>query len=521
MSTSRRTKGSARLITTVSIAVMLLVGSTGLWLFQGGPGAAKSAEDQPVYTVQRGDLPITLRLKGEFQAEEAQDVRFEAQGRANITWLVEEGSRVKKGDKVVELDSTDLVKEIEQLETNVEKATAQLTVSKANEVISKLDAESKIRKAKMDLVMAQLELKKFQSESGTQDKEIRDAKLKIKQAQVKRDKAKSIDKNMPDLFKQGFVTEEEVAQSKLDVETAINALDTALLESKILKEYTHPMQDRKLKDNLARAEAELKRFVKVAERVKAQTEASRTNADQHYNRQVERLKDAKERLSKMTLFAPSDGIVIYGGSRRRWWQDEIKVGANAHRHQVLMRLPNLDTMQVVVKIHEADIGRIRVEKEKPQEVILTSDMRPGKQFKGFVHQIATLAQGERGREHVKRFTTTIRIEKRIPGVRPGMTAGVEILIAQLEDVVYVPIQAVQTYEGKSYCFLPAGDEPERREVVVGRSSIELAEIKQGLKEGERVLLAPPKLRPDVDSEDKTKTKRRSPYPARRRRPEAP
>jgi HlyD family secretion protein len=102
-----------------------------------------------------------------------------------------------------------------------------------------------------------------------------------------------------------------------------------------------------------------------------------------------------------------------------------------------------------------------------------------------------VAESERGREYVRRFASTIELDEQIPEIRPGMTAGVEILIAELKDVLFVPIQAVQTHRGSSYCFVLTDNQPERREVVAGHSSNELVEIKEGLHEGELVLLAPP------------------------------
>ncbi len=501
MISPRDDTASARIVVTLFTAVLMLLGSAGVWIFNGSEDSASPTTDEPLYPATRGDLPISLKLKGVFQAAEAEEVRFEAQGRANITWLIEEGARVKKGDKVVELDATNLLREIENLETTVENAKTQLAVAKANEVISRLESQSRIRKAEMDLEMAGLDLKRFQSKDGTREKEIRDAQLAIEQARVRLEKAESIHGNMPKLHKQGFVTKEEMAESALAVSTARNTLDTARLESKILKEYTHPMMERRLTNALAQAEAELKRYRMVDERVTAQAVAAKASAEQNHQRQVERLDGAKKRLTKMTLYAPGNGIVIYGGRQRRWWHDPIRVGSFAYRHQVLMQLPNLNTMQVVVHIHEADIGRVRADRDNPQRVKVTSDTLPGRQFSGYVRRMATVAESERGREYVRRFASTIELDEQIPEIRPGMTAGVEILIAELKDVLFVPIQAVQTHRGSSYCFVLTDNQPERREVVAGHSSNELVEIKEGLHEGELVLLAPPRIKPDSRSEN--------------------
>jgi HlyD family secretion protein len=179
---------------------------------------------------------------------------------------------------------------------------------------------------------------------------------------------------------------------------------------------------------------------------------------------------------------------VYGsGHRRRWRQeDPLKVGSTVYNNQVIMRLPNLNTMQVIAEIHEADINKVRVDEENPQRVFITSDNRPGEIFAGHVKAIDTLAQSHWYKESVKYFLVTIDLEKQIPDLRPGTTASVELFVRQIDDVLIVPIQAVDTVRGKSYCYMAGGGE--RREVAIGASSHTMVEIKSGLEEGETILL---------------------------------
>ncbi len=77
-------------------------------------------------------------------------------------------------------------------------------------------------------------------------------------------------------------------------------------------------------------------------------------------------------------------------------------------------------------------------------------------------------------------------------IKTGMSAKVEIIIDELQDVLIVPIQAVITQEGKKVCYCLKKNRPQKREVETGSFNNDFVEIKSGLVEGEKVLLNPPR-----------------------------
>ena len=77
------------------------------------------------------------------------------------------------------------------------------------------------------------------------------------------------------------------------------------------------------------------------------------------------------------------------------------------------------------------------------------------------------------------------------GAEPGMSAKVEILVNKLADCVYVPVQAIAPDGDKQVCYIGHGLKPERREVEIGEFNDEFIEVKNGIKEGERVMLRTP------------------------------
>ena len=489
MSGRAGTRGSAKLALTAGSALIVAAGGIGAWLFGNDTPSPKRAGAAPAYEVSRGDLHITLKRKGTFEAAQATSVKAVIRGSAKIEWLKEEGKTVKKDDILVELDKSDLEEQIEVYESQVVKAEANLLAAQTDEEITRLDSQSKIDAAKLDYDMAELEIEKF--EEGTKPKEVRDATIKIDQAKVQLLRVTTVDARMPKMLKQGFVTKEEVEQSRLDVLTAKNALGTAKLEGEILAKYTHPMQSERLAGNTKQAKSLWERYKQEAKRREANDQAVTAQRELELSRAKRQLKDSQKRLANMTIRAASNGIVVYGGGYRRRWrqQEELKVGSTAFNNQTLMRLPNLNTMQLICEIHEADINKIHVDEENPQEAVITIENMPGKAFPAYVKSVDTLAQSHWYKENVKFFLTTIGLKKQIPNLRPGTTATVEIFIGRIGNVLLVPVQSVTTARGKSYCYM-AGSE-KRREVVKGANNNAFVEIESGLKKGEVLLLERP------------------------------
>jgi hypothetical protein len=106
----------------------------------------------------------------------------------------------------------------------------------------------------------------------------------------------------------------------------------------------------------------------------------------------------------------------------------------------------------------------------------------------------------------KVYTTIVRLMENQPGLRPGITAQVEILINELDNVLTVPIETVLHFEGKPHVTVKKPDGSfERREVALGETSDNLVEVKNGLKSGELVVLNPVALLRDSEKRQMNRT----------------
>ncbi|MCB9876382.1 MAG: efflux RND transporter periplasmic adaptor subunit [Planctomycetes bacterium] len=129
--------------------------------------AACSADEQSskaetnLYTVVREDLPITVKENGELLAAKETMVRSEIEGQATIISLIPEGTRVNAGDKLAELDVSELVEKRANQEIAVEKARNALEQARTQQDILEKELLTKENTATSQLRIAQMELEKL------------------------------------------------------------------------------------------------------------------------------------------------------------------------------------------------------------------------------------------------------------------------------------------------------------------------------------------------------------------------
>jgi HlyD family secretion protein len=228
------------------------------------------------------------------------------------------------------------------------------------------------------------------------------------------------------------------------------------------------------------------------------------------------LNEAKENLSKTTISAPSDGTV----SKLSVEIGERVVGASQFSSGTeIMRIANMDNMEVNVEVNENDIVRVSV----GDTCIIEVDAYLDHKFKGLVSEIATSANTTgTSADQVTNFEVKIRILResyldmmkdsasRSP-FRPGMSATVDIQTEYVYNVLTVPIQAVTTRadttgvveqddantqaaaikaEVTEYVFLYDNGKAKMQAVKTGIQDNTYIEIKEGLEPGQEVITGP-------------------------------
>ncbi|MEE2889422.1 MAG: efflux RND transporter periplasmic adaptor subunit [Planctomycetota bacterium] len=210
--------------------------------------------------------------------------------------------------------------------------------------------------------------------------------------------------------------------------------------------------------------------------------------ERRLNESQEELEREQYDIERMTIVAPSEGVVFYGNPDRTW-EDDIRVGENVYFNRVILTLPDPSEMAVSINIHEADIDKIA----EGMSAVTRSDVQKDRVFHGEVIKIDSVANAGNRRwgDQIRRFKVEVSLQGNDLELKPGTSAEVEIHTGDLVDVLYVPLQAVHAEAGKYYCFLDKASGKEKTEVSVGRSNDSFLEIVDGLEEGQHVLLYKP------------------------------
>lgn len=443
-------------------------------------------EDPKIYTVKRISFPVVLKERGELKAKNNVEIRCELPGQSRIVSVVEEGTEVKKGSLLLELDSDQLEEEIRQEEIHQANATANYEAAiKEHEIL--LDQnQSDIAAAELRVRQAERDYEKYIK--GDYVKALKDAELDIERAVQVLSRKNSDLEDAQELHKRGYITQTDLENDRFEAYEAQVALDKARLAKHILETYTHPNDFEKRESEIQQAHDELERKQKSAlakaEKSSAELAAKQAELDLRTDR-VERL---HEQAKKTTIHAPTDGFVVYGSSSRRWWDNQrIETGAQVYQGQILLELPDPSVMQVSCRIHESKTEQIHY----GQSAVVEVEGITGVQFTGQVTKISALADS-RSRwlnPDLKEYTTDITLDQNHPNLKPGGTATCYIAVTHLDDVLAVPVQTVFARGPKRFVFVKNGSEVEPAEVELGMAGTEYVVVESGLEIGQEVLLS--------------------------------
>jgi multidrug resistance efflux pump len=266
-------------------------------------------------------------------------------------------------------------------------------------------------------------------------------------------------------------------------------------ELKLYIQYTFPKEAEQKLSDFENAVMSYQRQVKENVAEQAQEEARFSSAERKFNLEKVKLADVNQQIEFATIRAQRPGLVVYGAADqnssrwRRSSQEAIQEGATVTERQAILTIPDLREMAVKVNIHESAVQRVAV----GQRVRVLVDAFPDNPLTGTVSRVAVVADSANSfmNPDLKVYPTTINIDGTHEWLRPGMSAEVEILVDRLEDVVYVPVQAVTYYDDQRVVYVAGRGTPERRLIEVGSFSDSFIEVVSGLEEGEQVLLLPP------------------------------
>ena len=367
--------------------------------------------------VESGLFKHTVIESGVIESSQNIDIICNVKSRAGgvqIIWVIEEGTQVQKGDKLVELDTATLEDSLQQ---------QQLIMNRANS--TKISAAAAVRRA---------EIARQEYLEGTfkQNEQLIESNILI----AKQNQSTALDKAAfsERLAAKGFVTQQQLQADRFAVKRA--NLDMSLKENELrtLREITKQKM--------------LVGFDADIETAKASEQAEEKN----YVEEEKQLNEIKQQIENCIIYAPDDGQVVYANQQSSRGGSEfiVEAGATVRERQSIIKLPDPEQMQVKAKVNEGRIAFIK----KGQEVDIVVGALEGQVLKGVVSKVNKYPEASSWfNSEVKEFATYIKIRNPPEAIRTGLTAEVEMLVKTMDNQTMVPVQTLHEDQEQAFCLI--------------------------------------------------------------------
>ena len=434
------------------LVAIVLVSCGGYYVWGQFQRTANIDPPQPI-AVKRGLFVHEILARGSVDSAKNEDIRCRVESAGYdglvIVYVIPEGTLVKKGDLLIELESS-------RLDENAERQ--RVTV---------IGSESNVNQAIADLKNAELTLREYlETTFIQQQKTIENEKFAADEAMRTQEEMLS---HYERLYDRGHITRVQVDAALTEYEKAQNTYDIAQIKLEGLETYTKE---------------------KMVTQYEASIESCRmalAAAEQVHLINKNRLAHLERQLANCKIYAPSDGQVVY--FMPRWAGEDllIREGRKVIDKEVLLQLPDPTQMQVKGLVNEANVRFVR----EGQRATIRLEAFLNQTFEGVVTEVKTMPEPsswQGGGAMSREYLATVKIVNPPEGVRTGLTAEARIIVSEVSDVLLLPAQSVFTHSGKTYVVTFNEGVWDKIEVKTGPSNDREVVILEGLNEGDEVVL---------------------------------
>ncbi len=409
--------------------------------------------------VRRIDLNVRMTTGGRVEALDRtmvdckiENVEFRVRGASmgvggasTILSVVPDGTMVKKGDVLCVLDSSAYEEVVRQQAMNVERAKADYEEERLDMEV----AEMKVLEYRDGLMLQTL--KELKGQIALSESDMERAKDRLSWSQR--------------MLAKGYLSLGQLKSEELNLAKMEHTLRKNRTSLEMFEKYSAPKQLQILQTNVISATTQLMYEKRRLERYE------------------ERFAFYKKQVENCTIRAPHDGFLVYANEDMK--QIKIEPGMTVRTRQRLFYLPDLSKLQVAAMIHESIIKEISI----GQRATVRIEALPGRFLEGHIESIAQLPMKD-WYSDVRHFMGMIRLDNVPQGLRPGMTAEVEITTVHRPDTLVVPAESLTVENGQDVCYVLNGESVERRSVTLGEVTRDLLEVTEGLEEGDEVIIDP-------------------------------
>ena len=394
------------------------------------------------------------------------------------------------GQLLIKFEDGFLREKILGQEKAVTDAQRDLANAKKDLELKKLETEAADEQAALDVEFAEQDLEKYTEGEYPLLKLGLEGDIKLAEQEIKKlEKEKNLTEK---LLQQKYATQLELEAKVLAIEAQKNSIAKSNKQLELLEKYDSKQQIKRLHSAFRKAKLdELRTQDKSATLRQSHAEVV-TRREESLARQQEKLTLYQQQLVKTEIRAPQDGLVIFAmSSSSRYSNSPVEKGAELKKGQDLITLPDTSQMMAVVRVHESHVRHV-----KPgMQAVVRIDSLPDREFRGEVRKVApTPDRLIRYYEDISVYHTDVGIVDAgndLPAdLKPGVSAKAEIIIAELENVLMVPVQCVTTHRGSTVVQVKRGARVATVPIQVGHFNDRYIEIKAGLREGDQVALSP-------------------------------
>ena len=285
--------------------------------------------------------------------------------------------------------------------------------------------------------------------------------------------------------------ERMIAQQQSDMEDLRAGYEVTRISHEISKirfessVYESDIKKKEIQLNLDKAEIALERSKEQIEnRIKIQNEEVKQKK-LSIQRYVSNLEEAHETLKQLVVLSPTSGIGII--ERNRSSDNKFQIGEQTWAGQSIIQLPDLSSLKATVQINEVDISKIN----KNLKVEIRPDAFSDSIFTGSVNSIANLAINKDRSSKIKVFPVEILLNETNKNLLPGLTVSCRIILDEIEDVLYIPLDALHIEGDKNYVYKKRGNSYDKVEIETDKNNTDYIVVVDGLKEGDEIALINP------------------------------
>ena len=457
----------------ISIVILLLAAAGG-WAWR--ISAQRTSQPRvPVATVTRGEFVVSLLAEGPLESDNLVVVRT-GKAAGELTMIVPEGTVVKEGDVVCEIEARELLRK---------KADEELSYKQAMEGIENTRemAEERVDSDQRALVQAQQDLETWEESTGVRAEQAED-QLAYDRAEAERLRLDY--ERTQRLADKGYQAAAEADIAKASYEAQQFKVQQSIKDLELNRQQI--ASERRQRQSAVAARA---RRVQISrDRIEGRVARAQRWADVA----AERVANTTAALADTVIRAPASGTVAlfstFASGERRPWREGDQVASGTP----LGTISGSENMSVRCRIKENKIGLVR----KGQQAEIQFESLAGKRFTGVVSSVGTVArevwvwEDPTAEANERVFDVVVKVKQTEPGVlKPGLNAQTTIIAKRLPGVLYVPLDTVLERDGKRVVYVKKGDGFALREVQVGDSNEVAVVIESGLSEGEEVALTDP------------------------------